>query len=296
MTEPFTPANPGPLTDERFEQIRALLVEMHLDHIAAELLADRERQAAELAEAQREVRLVTAKRDSLMREITNLFREKATLADAWTKALQQRDQARAELAAARKRGERFAAVLGEIATLAHSVNDLDLTPSTRAEAALAIQADALRALREDRAASSGTTPGETEEPRCVCGHPYAAHTDPTWANGLVTAYGAGCQCGRCSIYRAAELVSAATDTLTPAADPDAPIGYVPNATGDTQADAHAWTGHDHPCCAQCPPLQRPRRAERCGGPRKCQQCADDRDRTHATPGGTGPDEGGEVAA
>ncbi len=54
--------------------------------------------------------------------------------------------------AERERANRLAAALANIAELAHDVNNLNLTPSTRAERALAIQADALRALREDRAA------------------------------------------------------------------------------------------------------------------------------------------------
>lgn len=51
-----------------------------------------------------------------------------------------------------ERADRLATALADIAQLAHDINDTRLTPSTRADRALAIQADALRALREDRAA------------------------------------------------------------------------------------------------------------------------------------------------
>lgn len=59
-------------------------------------------------------------------------------------------------------------------------------------------------------APAAPTPGETEDDACLCGHAYAAHTNPTWANGLVTAHGARCNlCFGCNIYRRAEPVSVA---------------------------------------------------------------------------------------
>lgn len=58
---------------------------------------------------------------------------------------------------------------------------------------------------------------------------------------------------------------------------------------------HARTGHGHPCCKYCPIGDPPRTVFRCGGPRRCEQCAEDRDEIHATPGvtrDTGPDGNG----
>ncbi|WP_427422706.1 hypothetical protein [Lysinibacillus fusiformis] len=41
-------------------------------------------------------------------------------------------------------------------------------------------------------------------PGCAhCGHSYEHHTG-LWAGGLVVAYGVGCACGRCSIFREPE--------------------------------------------------------------------------------------------
>lgn len=49
------------------------------------------------------------------------------------------------------------------------------------------------------------------------------------------------------------------------------------------AKDHDYTGHGHPCCGKAP-AERPdwvRAVAGCGGPGMCEQCADDRDETHA---------------
>ncbi|WP_427422691.1 hypothetical protein [Lysinibacillus fusiformis] len=52
-------------------------------------------------------------------------------------------------------------------------------------------------------------------------------------------------------------------------------------------EGHSPTAHGHRCCGRCPEILVPLTAANCGGPRNCEQCADDRDETRAGRAGDG---------